>query len=76
MKKPNVYVDPQTISTTEKENCILILSVSGTKQGIVDVLQNAINEINGSYGKPCQGIVGTFNSNRHIITPVWEGKEY
>lgn len=61
---------------TTGEDCVLYLGVSGDKEYIRKVLQDAIKEIDASYGKPVQGIVSQYGGTKHVITPRWNGGNY
>lgn len=56
--------------------CVLHFSMSGTKQAIYTKLLDMAEQIHADYGKPIQGIVSAFEGTSHVITPVWNGKEY
>lgn len=67
------------VSSTEcrgHKNCVLQFSISGTKDAIRNQLLKMIKEIDADYGKPIQGIVSAFDYDSHVITPIWENKEY
>ena len=56
-------------------DCVLHLSVSGSKERVIHILKEALRDIE-VHGKPIQGCVSAFNGVSHVITPVWNGKEY
>lgn len=57
-------------------DCVLHLSISGTKESIEEKLREVLRELDNGYGKPVQGIHINSLSHSHIITPIWEGKYY
>jgi len=56
-------------------NCVLHLSVSGSKEKVILILEEALRDIE-VHGKPIQGCVSTFGGVSHVITPIWNGEEY
>lgn len=74
--KTKIEFDTETTQATEKNDCVLFLAIAGNRGTIRRKLQSMIDEIDGIYGKPIQGVVSSFYSISHVITPVWKGKEY
>jgi hypothetical protein len=55
----------------------LNISMKGTdKAALRQKLVEIIKEFDDDYGKPRQGIMGEFNLETKISTPIWDGKEY
>lgn len=74
--KTKIEFFSETTQTTETRDCLLHLSVSGTKESIRQKLFDLIDAIDSDYGKPIQGYVSAFKSDSHVITPIWGGREY
>ena len=58
------------------KDCQLLLAITGDKKRIKEVLERCLLDLDGSYGKPMQGITVQSNCTYEIITPVWEGGIY
>jgi hypothetical protein len=62
--------------TATGDDCVIHISLAGSKDGIREKLLDMVKEIDSNYGKPCQGWVSSYKIDSHIITPIWGGKEY
>lgn len=60
----------------DKYFCSLHISMTGEKEAILDRLKEIVAQIEGSYGKPIQGIVCGFKCDSHVITPKWDNQSY
>lgn len=56
--------------------CKLFLALSGNKEYIRKVLVKMLENIDSSYGKPIQGQSWTADGVEHVITPVWDNKQF
>ena len=74
--KTKIEFDIEATQATEKNDCVLFLAIAGNRGTIRKKLQSMIDEIDSSYEKPIQGIVCSFYSISHVITPVWKGMKY
>ena len=62
--------------SSEGNDCLLHVSMSGNKAFILNNLKEMVREVESSYGKPYQGINTHFNGCSHVITPIWNGEKY
>lgn len=73
---PKITFDNNFHTPNDKENCQLFIGLTGTKEFIVKKLQLTLEEINSSYGKPCQGVYLEPDGTKEIITPIWGGRKF
>jgi len=57
-------------------DCVLHVSMQGSKDKILAKLEEMVSQIKSPYGKPYQGCVSGFKCTAHVITPIWNGEEY
>lgn len=52
------------------------LAVTGSREFIIERLKEILNDCEGSYGKPFQGVNLYGKGICEKITPKWKGKKY
>lgn len=71
----NVKFAPEHLDPKEGDSQLL-LAITGSREFIIERLKLILEDCEGSYGKPYQGIHIFGKGISQVITPKWKGKQY